>query len=190
MGLQELGLLSDESHSSVHPGGPDISWLELMCNITGHSHEIFYDNLRRQLVQLSGGEERVRAMEQLGLLSDAPVHKRGTLVHALSEHLAARLRYAPEERDLVILRHQIDIEWPDDRREQRGINLVQYGRPNGFSAMAQTVGYPCAIATKMVLDGEIQGKGMVLPLSPEIFRPMLKRLEKEGITATQQATLL
>ena len=27
--------------------------------------------------------------------------------------------------------------------------------------MAKTVGYPCAIATKMVLDGEIQKRGMV-----------------------------
>ena len=27
--------------------------------------------------------------------------------------------------------------------------------------MAKTVGYPCAIATKMVLDGEIQRRGMV-----------------------------
>ena len=27
--------------------------------------------------------------------------------------------------------------------------------------MAKTVGYPCAIATKMVLDGEIQRTGMV-----------------------------
>ena len=31
----------------------------------------------------------------------------------------------------------------------------------GYTAMAKTVGYPCAIATKMVLDGEIQRSGMV-----------------------------
>jgi len=125
----------------------------------------------------------VAAMEQLGLLSDAPVHKRGTLLQALSHHLAARLRYEDGERDLVVLRHDIDIAWPDQRDERRSISLVQYGQPNGFSAMARTVGYPCAIATQMVLDGEIQGKGMVLPLSSTIFRSMLKRLEREGIAA-------
>ena len=27
---------------------------------------------------------------------------------------------------------------------------VNYGDPNGYTAMAKTVGYPCAIATKMV----------------------------------------
>ena len=40
--------------------------------------------------------------------------------------------------------------WPDGRREQKGINLVCYGDPQGYTAMAKTVGYPCAIATKMV----------------------------------------
>lgn len=57
------------------------------------------------------------------------------------------------ERDLVILRHEIGIAWPDNKREVRGINFVVYGDINGHSAMAKTVGYPTAIATKMVLDG-------------------------------------
>lgn len=69
------------------------------------------------------------------------------------------------------------IRWPDRRREHRGINLVSYGNsdPSGYSAMAKTVGFPCAIATRMVLDKEIQTKGMVLPFSPNIYRPMLDR---------------
>lgn len=58
------------------------------------------------------------------------------------------------ERDLVILRHDLGIVWPDYKIENRGINLVVYGDPYGHSAMAKTVGYPTAIATKMVLDGK------------------------------------
>ena len=41
--------------------------------------------------------------------------------------------------------------------------------------MAQTVGFPCAIATRMVLDKEIQRKGMVLPFTKDIYKPMLDR---------------
>ncbi|KAF0287862.1 Alpha-aminoadipic semialdehyde synthase, mitochondrial [Amphibalanus amphitrite] len=190
LGLQETGLLSDDSHPAVHPGGPDITWYELLCTLLGQEGSVFYDNLRLLLLQRAGSEQRVQAMEKLGLLSDAPVHKSGSLLRALSDHLAERLRFGAGERDLVVLRHEIDIEWPDKRLERRGINLVTYGHPDGFSAMARTVGYPCAIATQMVLNGEIQGKGMVLPLTPEIFRPLLKRLQHEGITATQKSTSL
>ena len=44
------------------------------------------------------------------------------------------------------------------------------GTSDGYSAMAKTVGYPCAIAAKMVLTGEIQDKGMVVPMAQHIYR--------------------
>lgn len=47
------------------------------------------------------------------------------------------------------------IKWPDNRRENRGINLVCYGDPEGYSAMAKTVGFPCAIATRYIINLEM-----------------------------------
>lgn len=107
----------------------------------------------------------------------------------LGQYLAKRLALGPSDRDLVVLRHEIDILWPDQRHELRGINLVCYGQSSsaGYSAMARTVGYPAAIATKMVLDGEIQRKGMILPFIQDIYRPMLKRLKAEGIVAEEKS---
>lgn len=58
-----------------------------------------------------------------------------------------------DERDLIILRHTLGIAWPDNKKETRGINLVVYGDAK-CSAMAKTVGYPAAIAAKMILDGK------------------------------------
>lgn len=96
--------------------------------------------------------------------------------------------YDANERDIIILRHEIGIRWHDGRREERGINFVVYGQPastNGHSAMALTVGFPAAIAAKMVVDGEIQERGVVLPFAPDIYRPMLTRLRAEGLEATE-----
>ena len=66
------------------------------------------------------------------------------------------------ERDLVLLRHQIDIEWPNGTKETRDIDLVSYGDPKGTSAMAKTVSLPAAIAARMMLDGECSVKFTVL----------------------------
>merc|ERR1712083_53283 len=55
---------------------------------------------------------------------------------------------AKGERDMILMRHEVTVKWPDNRRELKGINLVSYGDPKGYTAMAKTVGYPCAIATK------------------------------------------
>lgn len=56
--------------------------------------------------------------------------------------------------------------------------------------MALTVGFPAAIAAKMIVDGEIQERGSVLPLAPDIYRPMLARLRAEGLEATETITKL
>lgn len=90
----------------------------------------------------------------------------------------------------MILRHDVGIRWPDNKREIRGINFVVYGDADGYSAMAKTVGYPAAIATKMVLDGEIQERGIVLPFTPEIYRPMLSRLKLEGLNSLETSKFL
>ncbi|XP_018335117.1 alpha-aminoadipic semialdehyde synthase, mitochondrial-like [Agrilus planipennis] len=95
-----------------------------------------------------------------------------------------------DERDLVILRHDIGIVWPDNRKEVKGINLVVYGDASEHSAMAKTVGYPAAIATRMILDGEIQQRGVILPFATDIYEPILSRLRAEGIISTETSKIL
>lgn len=100
---------------------------------------------------------------------------------------------AEDERDLVILRHEFIVRWPNNTREEKGINFVVYGTPakqGGHSAMARTVGTPAAIATKMILDGEIQQRGVVLPFAPDIYLPMLSRLRSEGLVAEHTTRIL
>lgn len=58
------------------------------------------------------------------------------------------------ERDMIIMRNDVGLRHPTGELETKHISLVVYGEPNGFSAMAKTVGYPAAIAARMVLDGQ------------------------------------
>lgn len=126
----------------------------LICNLLGLANDnIFYENLKRKLAEMLNSEESVKAIEDLGLLEEDLVLKLNTPLDTLTHYLSKKLCYDQNERDLVILRHDVGILWPDNRRENRGINLVLYGEPQGYSAMARTVGYPTAIAVKMILDG-------------------------------------
>jgi len=192
LGLIRMGLISAEPHPCLHPGGPDITWRQFMCVLLGITdYNIFYGNLKKQVYEKVGCDaNRVNAIEELGLLSEELVVKQNNPIDTISLFLSNRMAYGPNDRDLVVLRHEVGILWPDQRREVRGINLVDYGHIGGFSAMARTVGYPAAIATKMLLDGEIQRKGMVLPFIPNIYQPMLKRLKAEGISAEEKSIWL
>jgi len=189
-GLVRLGLLNPDQHPALHEHGPDITWRQFLCKLMGVAKDnIFYDNLVDTITERVGTEARTKALESLGLLSDDPVEKLGSPLDTLSRHLANRLAYEPGERDMILMRHEVVIRWPDNRREHRGINLAHYGseKPDGYTAMASTVGFPAAIATRMVLDNEIQKKGMVLPFTRDIYKPMLERLQNEGIRATEKS---
>ena len=57
------------------------------------------------------------------------------------------------ERDMILMQHDIGVQWGDGSLEDHQLSLVAYGDVGGFSAMAKTVGLPTGIATKMVLTG-------------------------------------
>ncbi len=35
--------------------------------------------------------------------------------------------FSRNKKDMILLRHEVGISWPDGRKEERGINLVCYG---------------------------------------------------------------
>ena len=61
-----------------------------------------------------------------------------------------------DERDMIIMRHDVGVQWPDRSEEVKHIDLVVYGDAKKYSAMAATVGFPTGIAAKMVLDGKFR----------------------------------
>lgn len=57
--------------------------------------------------------------------------------------------------------------------------MVEYGDPNGYSAMAKTVGVPCAVAVQQVLNGTITDKGVLAPMNAKINTPLMKELKEK-----------
>ncbi|KAI1292843.1 Alpha-aminoadipic semialdehyde synthase, mitochondrial [Halotydeus destructor] len=188
-GLLLMGLISGEAHPSLHPKGPEITWRQFLCTLVNHPEaNIMLSNLRKLVEDKVGSEARVDAIAHLGLFDDEPIQKCNTPLDTMTHYLGNRLTFGQGERDVIIMRHEIGVEWPNGDKEERQINFVVYGDHEGYSAMAKCVGFPAAIAAKMVLEGEIQAPGMVVPMSSTIYHPMLKRLRHEGISAVEKIT--
>ena len=69
-----------------------------------------------------------------------------------------------------------------------GVDFIYYGHRGAndgkeYSAMAQTVGYPAAIAAHLVLNETIATTGMLTPLTKDIYEPILAQLKDLGIQA-------
>lgn len=99
---------------------------------------------------------------------------------ALVARMVERLQYGPGERDMIALQHEFVAEY-GDRREFLRSTLVDFGVPGGESAMSRTVGLPAAIGALRILDGTIRDRGVVVPVTPEVYGPILDELESLGI---------
>ncbi|CAA3006406.1 alpha-aminoadipic semialdehyde synthase, mitochondrial [Olea europaea subsp. europaea] len=183
--LRHMGLMDQSPHPCLQAdNGAELTWRQFMAELLGHSNDIALSTLKALVLEKVGKSNRyLQSIIQLGLLDDEPVIKCGTPFDTTRLKIIRRYPFKAGENDLIIMRIMFDIEWADRAREEKCLTMVVYGQEamGGFSAMAKTVGYPAAIASKMVLEGEIQNKGMLVPLQPEIYRPMLKRLKNEGI---------
>ncbi|MDV7392485.1 saccharopine dehydrogenase C-terminal domain-containing protein, partial [Arthrospira platensis SPKY1] len=51
---------------------------------------------------------------------------------------------------------------------------------------AKTVGLPVAMACLQILNGKITTPGVQLPVSAEVYEPILHELESFGITFTEK----
>jgi saccharopine dehydrogenase (NADP+, L-glutamate forming) len=51
---------------------------------------------------------------------------------------------------------------------------------------SKTVGVPCGIATQLVLDGKLNKRGVIAPMTMDICQPLIDALEKEGITMVEE----
>ena len=58
--------------------GPDLTWRQYMCHVCNQSEHLFYDNLKEILMDRLESEKIVKTIEDLGLLSEEPISKKGT----------------------------------------------------------------------------------------------------------------
>jgi saccharopine dehydrogenase-like NADP-dependent oxidoreductase len=94
--------------------------------------------------------------------------------------LEKKLLLNPTDLDMVVMQHEIGYEL-DGKQYLTTSSLVVKGKDNIHTAMAKTVGLPLGIAARLILDKQIQVKGLQIPTLSEIYDKVLPELAKEGI---------
>ncbi|KAJ0029303.1 hypothetical protein NQD34_004300 [Periophthalmus magnuspinnatus] len=190
-GFVKLGLIdSQPSPLLEQKNSATVTWKDVLCRQMGLSSSMSQEAFEDAVYERIGKDRfRMDTLRWFGMLSDEVVPHADSVLGALTKHLEAKLSFAEGERDMIVMRNDLGLRHPTGELETKHISLVVYGDPNGFSAMAKTVGYPAAIAARMLLDGEIRSKGLVIPMTKEIYGPALARLKEEGINIITKSTL-
>lgn len=113
--------------------------------------------------------------------------KNATPAQALQKILEAKWTLAEEDKDMIVMYHKFGYELNGERK-QIDSTMVHIGKDQTNTAMAKTVGFPLAIASLAILNGKISTPGVQIPISKEVYQPILKELELHGIAFKEKET--
>lgn len=117
--------------------------------------------------------------EPLGVERAAPLDVLGAL-------LAPALVYAPGERDMIVMLHEFEVETASGELQRWRSRLIDYGVPGGDSAVARTVSLPAAVAARLILEGRVARDGVAIPVTADLYGPILDELEGFGIAVREE----
>lgn len=117
----------------------------------------------------------------LGIFDETPIGiKDATPAQILQHILEKKLSLEEGDKDMIVMWHRFLYKVNGEHKELHSSMVVKGDDPI-YTAMAKTVGLPVAIATKMILNGTISTPGVHIPISKEIYDPILNELEDYGV---------
>ena len=111
--------------------------------------------------------------------------KNATPAQILQKILMDSWTLEAEDKDMIVMYHKFGYELNGDLY-QIDSTMVTLGEDQTYTAMAKTVGLPVAIATLAILNKKITTPGVQIPISKEVYQPILKELEEFGIKFTEK----
>ena len=125
-------------------------------------------------------------LDQLGFFSSDPIDIPGErLSDALVAQLGRRLPLPPGVRDMVLLHHEFEVVYSDEDRAEKILStFVHYGdgQPGGITAMAHGVGLPAALGVELLLSGNLDRPGVVIPVTSDLYDPILDGMAGYGLS--------
>lgn len=145
-------------------------------------------SLEEKLAQIfslaSNGPELTR-LRWSGLFDDEPVGlASGTPAQILEYILNKKWKLQPGDNDLIVMWHRFVYEQNGKHREIQA-SMIARGEDAVHTAMAKTVGLPLGIAAKLLLQGKIKSRGVVIPVDTEFYTPILQELKTLGVELTE-----
>ena len=85
-----------------------------------------------------------------------------------------------DDKDMIVMYHKFGYEL-NGEKHQIDATMVTLGKDQTYTAMSKTVGLPVAIATLAILNGEIKTPGVQIPITKEVYGPILKAMESHDV---------
>jgi len=137
-------------------------------------------------LSISENSEEFQKAEWLGIFSDSEIGiTNATPAQILQKICEKKWTLSAEDKDMIVMQHQFEYV-QNGVKNKLNSSCVIFGDDPRLTAMAKTVGLPVAIATKLILNGAIKLTGVRIPTTKDIYIPVLKELEENGISFIEE----
>ena len=111
--------------------------------------------------------------------------KKATPAEILQKILMDSWTLHGDDKDMIVMYHKFGYELKG-KMYQIDSTMVTIGEDQTYTAMAKTVGLPVAIATLAILNNTIVTPGVQIPITKEVYGPILAELEAFDIKFTEK----
>lgn len=106
--------------------------------------------------------------------------KNATPAQCLQKILEDKWSLGEDDKDMIVMYHKFVYKKNEEFHEITS-HMACIGEDRTYTAMSNTVGLPVAICAKLILTGQLKNRGVVMPIIPEVYNPVLDELEEYGI---------
>ena len=132
-------------------------------------------------MNISPNGEVIEKLEWLGLFSKKKIDlDKASPASILQDLIVEKLKLKPDEKDMIVMRHEFEYKL-NGKLKKRNSTLMMKGENAKNTAMSKLVGLPLGIFVKHVMLGQIKQTGVRLPVSPEVYEPVLEELKEFGL---------
>ncbi len=131
----------------------------------------------KQLYELFSSLDFFNSKLPIGLANASPAE-------LLQQILVKKWKLQENDKDMVVMYHEFIFSKGTEQFKIES-SLVVEGKDQRYTAMSDTVGLPLAIATKLILNENIKGRGVQIPVNSEVYLPILNELADFGIIFTE-----
>ena len=179
--LVELGLTED---TIPIIGSEFMRYRDLIDAFTYGSQGSLQDRVAKQLgIEPEG--EIMQLLAWLGLFSQRQIDLAdATPADILETLIIDRWALHKGDHDMVVMQHE--FVYQTDQSEKTHIStMITRGDGRGLTAMTKLVGWPLAIATKLIMQQKITTPGVRIPTHADIYEPVLEELVSSKVAFTE-----
>ena len=177
----KLGLTNDNFTIS---NSEHLSYREYLNCFLPYDKNLSIEDKLATALSIVKDDSNWKKLEEIGILSSEkkiPL-KNATPAQILEFILKDPWGLAKKDKDMIVMYHEFDYITKMGEKKNIISTMLCVGKDDVYTAMAKTVGLPLAISALLLLNNKINLTGIQRPTNRKIYIPVLKELEKYGVT--------